>query len=322
MGSFPEGFARPIAWAAAQEGERPTSDHRLLVGAIVLALIASVCFNMGLAIQKRAALTLPHFKWPLMDALRSFVVHRGWLAGNLLVALGWCLQFVAFLFAPVGVVLPAVAAGVGLQAWLAQRWFNEKLHPSEWAGVAACSLGVLLVALSVDPHHDASSRFMHGGVLTCSVGALAALAALALWLARHGRWREGALATAAGLLYATTGLLTKALSITSFHDRSPGLSLGLVVLLAGISVAALLVAQAAYQRGRSMVVVPVMGALADFVPVALSPSVFSEGWPHGYHSLVRIFGFAFILCGLWLLARPESVDTWLEQELEKLEEKT
>jgi drug/metabolite transporter (DMT)-like permease len=278
-----------------------------LFGGIALALSASFCFNVGLALQKRAALSLPRVRGWSPATVVAFVRNRAWLAANATIAAGWILQFLALRIAPIGVVMPAVAAGVVFQAWLAVRWFGERLGASESCGIAACAVGVVLIGMSIDSSLEIASSSIDLQRTGLVVVVLGASSAFAIGAARFdSRWSESGLAIAAGLLYAGTGLLTKVLGIFAARDGA-ALEVALTVLvMLALGGAAIFVLQAAQQRGRALVVVPVMGVLADFLPALLGPLVFGEVWPRGRFAWLRLAALLTILIGMFLLARTAS----------------
>lgn len=280
-------------------------ERSVLLLGMGLGLCASLCFNLGLALQKRAALDLPRLRSASIGALRGFLTSRGWLGAGALISSGWLLQFAALSFAPIGLVMPAVAAGVAFQALLAQRWFGERLTPPDLAGVAACSAGVVLMALSLDPRGELTGLDIDWARTLITAGSLAFLALVLAGVARgSGSWSGTGLGAAAGLLFAATGILTKALGIGALHEQSVPVSaatLALMLLLGGL---ALTLLQAAHQRGRAIVVIPLMGMLADFIPASMGALLFAEPWPAGWPRAVRLFAFAAIAVGILLLARP------------------
>jgi len=175
------------------------SNANVLFAGVVIALIASLCFNVGLALQKRAALSLPRVRGFSLATLAAFASNRPWLLANATIGAGWILQFLALRLAPIGIVMPAVAAGVVFQAWLAVRWFGERLGPSETCGIAACAVGVVLIGMSIDPSLEAASSNLDPRMTSFVIAVLAAASALGVAAARFdARSSESALAISAG----------------------------------------------------------------------------------------------------------------------------
>jgi uncharacterized membrane protein len=225
------------------------------------------------------------------------------------VTAGWIIQFFALLCAPIVIVMPAVAAGVVFQSLLCAFWLKEKLSRVEWLGIGACVVGIVLMHFSVDPRVEAASGSMNGVALAWTIASLVALALLGILAARSGRVRaETSLGAAAGLLYACTGLLTKALGITSVREHEFVVALSIVATMIALTLAALWIVQAAYQRGRALVIIPLMCMIADFLPALIGPELFEEPWPQGNFALLRVASLAVILVGsVLLVARGETL---------------
>ncbi len=273
---------------------------------IALGIAAALAFNLGLALQKRASGRLPRVaENPGGDVatVKAFFSDPIWLAGSTCLLLGWGLEWLALLYAPIGLVLPAMPAGGALLAILAVRWFGEHLRKSEWAGVVACCGGAVLLGLSLDPDREVAGTHIVVAPLVVVVVVAFGLAALASLAIRSKRARaEIVLPLAAGIAYGATGLLTKALGValTSTH---PAVDTSLVVIaLVVLSAAGLVLLQAAWQRGRAIVVATLTTTLSTGLPVLVGPIAFDEPWPNGMKLAVRIGAFLLILLGAIALA--------------------
>ena len=77
-----------------------------------------------------------------------------WLLGTGLSILGWPLQVVALLLAPLVVVQPALAAGLLVLMFLAQRMLGEHAGRYEHLAMAAIVIGVIGAGLSAPPRSD------------------------------------------------------------------------------------------------------------------------------------------------------------------------
>lgn len=273
-----------------------------LLGGLGLGLLSAAICNVGVAIQKRAALTLPSAHGFNGATILAFVLHRAWLAGNVLTLAAWGLHGWALNLAPLTIVQPAMATGVPILAVLAIRWFHERLGRREWAGVAACTAGIAIEALSVTPGIDAAAVSTDWAGMAVVCGALLCASVTAKRAPAGTTRAEVSRAVAAGSLYAIVALLTKAL-VLSLHDGQVPLTVALVVALVVLSVIALGILQAAYQQGRAVVVMTITTVLADFSPVVLTMAVFHEPWPGGAAGWWRTLACALLVTGVFLLAR-------------------
>jgi hypothetical protein len=124
-----------------------------LVLGIGAAVGASTLYSLGIALQAMDAKEAPHDQH-LRLALAWRLVRRGrWLLGTGLSILGWPLQIVALLLAPLVVVQPALAAGLLVLMFLAQRMLHEHAGRSEYLAMAAIVIGVVGAGLAAPPRH-------------------------------------------------------------------------------------------------------------------------------------------------------------------------
>ena len=92
-------------------------------------------------------------------ALAWRLVRRArWLLGTGMSILGWPLQIVALLLAPLVVVQPALAAGLLVLMFLAQRMLHEHAGRTEYLAMAAIVIGVIGAGLAAPPRTPATAR--------------------------------------------------------------------------------------------------------------------------------------------------------------------
>src|SRR5665213_3648940 len=83
-----------------------------LVLGIGAAVGASTLYSLGIALQAMDAKEAPHEEHLRLALARNLIRRTRWLLGTALSILGWPLQVVALLLAPLVVVQPALAAGL------------------------------------------------------------------------------------------------------------------------------------------------------------------------------------------------------------------
>ena len=103
---------------------------------ILLALVATTAYNVGLILEKRAlgqmaALNLRR----VLRVLVSLATSRAWLGGFALMLTGLACQTIALTFEPVSVVQPVLASGVVLVLVLSRLVLRERLHGGDQAAV-------------------------------------------------------------------------------------------------------------------------------------------------------------------------------------------
>jgi drug/metabolite transporter (DMT)-like permease len=237
---------------------------------ILLALLATTAYNVGLVQEKRALgrmAALDIRRVPRMVA--SLLADPAWLAGFALMLLGLACQIIVLTFEPVSVVQPVLASGVALVLVLSRLVLRERLGAVEFWCVAAVAISVILLAASTGGtgtgagHHANPGSMAVVMVPSVVVGLLVAASPL------RGRSRGHRAAAAVcfgigtGLLYGVAALAIKALSGILVHNHGvASIVIGIVsspylYVLGGCSAAAMLLYQVALQSCRASILVPV-----------------------------------------------------------------
>jgi hypothetical protein len=272
-----------------------------LVLGIAAAVGASTLYSLGIAFQAMDAKEAPHETHLRLALVRRLVTRARWLLGTGLSILGFPLQVVALLLAPLVVVQPALAAGLLVLMVLGQRMLGEHAGRYEYACVLAIAIGVLGVALAAPPRSDThTSQQLTITLVLVGLGCASLLPYLL-----HVVYRSPAVVTmiGAGLAFAWSGVATKLAS----DDLSQG---HLVAAAAwGLSTAAasgvgVLSEMSSLQARPAIQVAPVVFVTQTVVPVVLAPLLLGESFaktPLGGIPLGA--SLALLLAGAALLVR-------------------
>ena len=282
---------------------------------ILLALVATMAYNVGLILEKRAL-----GQMPALDIRRvphvivSLLTSRAWLTGFALMLTGLACQTIALTFEPVSVVQPVLASGVVLVLVLSRLVLRERLHGGETWCVAAIAVSVVLLAVSstgAEDSHYANPGWMAAVMVPSAVvGLLVAAGSLRARTRKRGTAVAGVWAgVGTGLLYGIAALAIKALSgILVRHQTPAGIAIGVVsspylYVLAGCLAVAMLLFQAALQAGRASIVVPVSNVTGSVYFMIAGTWLFHEHLPESPGKLgLRMAGIA--LAVLVLVALP------------------
>jgi drug/metabolite transporter (DMT)-like permease len=276
---------------------------------IICAIGASALYNTSIALQALEAREVGH-----EHALRASLIGRlirnpRWLVATLIGLLGWPLEIVALLLAPLTVVQPCLASGLVLLLWLGVTRLGETPGRREYGAVAAIVIGVGGIAWAA-PERTTSNA---GAVPIAIALGLVAIPIVAPYLVRGRPGAAGTLAiVAAGFGYAWTAIASKLLT----DELSAGSLLVAVVWLATAAASeglALLSEMSALGRRPATRVAPVMFAVQVLVPVILAPLIFEESWsatPGGGAALV--VAILLVLVGVVSLAGSKAVGAVLE----------
>jgi drug/metabolite transporter (DMT)-like permease len=281
----------------------------MLALGIAAAVGASVLYNTSIALQAMEARDVPREHSLRISLIAKLLRNRKWLGATALGLLGWPLEIVALLLAPLTVVQPCLASGLIVLLWLGVTRLGERPGMREYLAVAAIVAGVAGVAWAAP---DRTTEHADTWAIALALG-LVAIPIAAPYLLRGKVSAAGTIAVvSAGFGYAWTAIASKLLT----DELAAG-----AVLVAGAWLAtaaaseglALLSEMSALQKRPATRVAPVMFAVQVMVPVILAPLIFMEKWsttPGGGAALVAFMLVA--LAGVVLLAGSRAVGAVLE----------
>ena len=295
----------------------------MLALGIVAAVGASLLYNTSIALQALEAREVPEEHSLRVSLIGKLVRNKRWLGATALGLVGWPLEIVALLLAPLTVVQPCLASGLILLLWLGVTRLGEAPGMREWLAVAAIVAGVGGIAWAA-PERTTDHA---GGAAIALALALVALPIAVPYLlrarSRHSprqkgvkvRWERAlgiAAVVSAGCGYAWTAIASKLLT----DELAAGAILVAVAWLATAAASeglALLSEMSALQQRPATHVAPAMFAVQILVPVFLAPLIFGESWagtPLGGLALVAFIAVA--VAGTVLLAGSRTVGAVIE----------
>ncbi|MDN3356509.1 hypothetical protein [Actinomadura sp. DC4] len=266
---------------------------------IVLGLVATVLYNAGFVLEKRALRELPPLSMRRVGRLvRLLATSKAWLTGFLVMGMGMACQVVVMSLVPLSVAQPIQLGGLALLVVFSAVFLGERTTQREWAGLGVLAVSLLLVCLSMEP----TRLGLHAGtgVMFSVIGGTVVLGLVAFVAAMRSGTRAGKPAllygAASGLLYGAAGLQTK--GVSGFLAEDPHHFVGRTLsspypyLYLVLSGAGLLLFQTALQRGRASIVVPVSSVVGSVYTVLAGTAVFGEPLPEDPVRLVlRSAGF-------------------------------
>jgi hypothetical protein len=272
-----------------------------LVLGIGAAVGASTLYSLGIALQAMDAKRAPHEEHLRLALALGLIKRTRWLLGTGLSLLGWPLQVVALLLAPLAVVQPALAAGLLVLMFLGERMLGERAGRYEYMAMAAIILGVIGAALCAPAR--STSHGPEDVTITIVLIGLALASLLPYLLRVLGRSRAELTMLCGGLAFGWSGVATKL--------ASDNLSRGHLLQAAGWSLAtaaasavATLSEMSALQSRPAIQVAPVVFVTQTVVPLVLAPLLFGESFgatPLSGAPLVA--SLALLVTGAALLAR-------------------
>jgi hypothetical protein len=267
---------------------------------IAAAIGASTLYSLGIALQALDARQAPDREHLRIGLLLGLVRRARWLAGTLLSMLGWPLQVIALLLAPLVVVPPALAVGLLVLLFLGEHMLDERPGRNEYIAVILIIVGVLGAALTAP-----ARTTNHADRLTITLVLIGlGVASLLPYMLRalHHRSADVTM-VGAGLAFAWSALATK----LAADDLSSGR--WTVAAAWGLSTAAasgvgVLSEMSALQERPAILVAPVVFVTQTVVPVVLAPTLLGESFSSTPLGGVPLsLSLATLLVGAAMLAR-------------------
>ncbi|MFD4137503.1 hypothetical protein [Streptomyces sp. NPDC058572] len=283
------------------------------------ALLANVLYSVGFVLEKRALGHLPALstRRPVRVVL-VLLTSPLWLVGSLALAAGFAAQLVVYRALPIAAAQGIFVSGLVLLLLLSSAVLGEQPSGRERYALGAVLVALLMVVASVRDGEDVvSSGAPWTLVLLVCVPTLAA----GVWLygrverlarRRHRVPTNGiGYGVAVGLLYGVSSLAIKGASsrLTSAGLGEAARSLlgsPYPYLLLFTAVAGLIMSQAALQRCRASLIVPVCTTVTCLFTAVLGTLTFGETLPEDPLLLtLRVAGTALALSVLLAMPRHD-----------------
>ncbi|WAZ27079.1 hypothetical protein STRCI_002703 [Streptomyces cinnabarinus] len=283
------------------------------------ALLANVLYSTGFVLEKRALATLPEVSIRRPARLLRLVLGSPlWIGGSLALAAGFAAQLAVYRTLPIAAAQGLFVSGLVLLVLLSARLLGEETSGRERYALAAILAALLMVVLSLrEGSENVSQDAPYPLILLVCVPSLAA----GVWLynsaERRTRHRHRLPTTgveygvAVGLLYGVSSLAIKGVSSRLTADGWGGALLGLLrspypYLLLFTGAFGLVMSQAALQRCRASLIVPVCTTVTCLYTAVLGTLSFGEALPEDPVRLtLRVAGIALAIAVLLSMPRHD-----------------
>ncbi|MGW1956483.1 hypothetical protein ACWCPI_27670 [Streptomyces sp. NPDC001920] len=283
------------------------------------ALLANTLYSLGFVLEKRALTALPEVTVRQPARLLRLVLGSPlWIGGSLALAAGFAAQLVVYRTLPIAAAQGIFVSGLVLLVLLSARLLGEETSGRERYSLAAILAALLMVVLSLREGRDAGDAVSRAAPYPLILLVCVPSLALGVWLynsaERRTRHRHRLPTTgveygvAVGLLYGVSSLAIKGVSSYLTASGIGGALLDLLrspypYLLLFTGAFGLVMSQAALQRCRASLIVPVCTTVTCVYTAVLGTLSFGETLPEDPLRLaLRVAGTALAL-GV-LLAMP------------------
>lgn len=279
----------------------------------VMAAVAAGClYNLAVVVQKSQAEVVAESG---VAILGSLVARPLWLLGVAIQVLGLVFHGYALTAAPVTVVQPIIAAGIGFLVLFAALILRERPSARELVGMLLSVSGVSLLALQIDG--PVSLAPLDDQDFAYAIASATALAGALWWFGRSGRVATTGIGAAlvggaAGVGQGMSDAMNRlAGAWFAPHGWTPPtwIMCTALVLLFLFGFQGFVAAQNAFQRYRANTVVPCMITAQLFVPVAMAIILFGQPGPRdASDASLWALALSLTFAGIVWLARAPAVD--------------
>jgi drug/metabolite transporter (DMT)-like permease len=276
----------------------------MLAAGLIAAIVSSVLFNLGVALQAIEARRAPREEGLRVSLIWDLLHRRLWVFGLGVEWLGVPLEILAFAWAPFVVVQPLLACGLLLLLAVAGRLLGERPTLDAMVGVGAIIVGIALIAWGAPGEQD-THRGAFAVIAVMGGLVLASLVPFALRGRRLDTAMTAVLGSACG--FAATNVAMKLMADDFGNDHFPQAAAWLAVAaFAGFG--ATVTGMTALQRAPATTVIPISTAVQTFLPVALEPLFLEESFRDASLGGVPLLvGLGVMLAGIVVLARTKTV---------------
>ena len=276
----------------------------MLAAGLIAGIVASVLFNLGIALQAIEARRAPAAE-ALHASLIWDLLHRPrWVAGLGVEWVGVPLEILAFAWAPFVVVQPLLACGLLVLLAVAHRLLDERPGRDAYLGVGLVIVGIGLIAWGAPGEQDTHRG---AGAVIAVVAGLVLVSFIPFAL--RGRRLDTALTAVLGSAcgFAATNVAMKLMADDFGNDHF--LQAGSWLAVAAVAgFGATVTGMTALQRAPATTVIPISTAVQTFLPVALEPLFLRESFRDAsLDGIPLVVGIVVMLVGIVVLARTRQV---------------
>src|SRR6202000_2798224 len=188
----------------------------MLAAGLTAGIVASVLFNLGIALQAIEARRTPREESLRVSLILDLLHRPRWVVGLVVEWVGVPLEILAFAWAPFVVVQPLLACGLLVLLAVAHRLLDERPGRDALLGVGFVIVGIALIAWGAPGEQDT-----HRGAFAVIAGVAGLVLASFLPFALRGRRLDTALTAVLGSAcgFAATNVAMKLMADDLGNDH-------------------------------------------------------------------------------------------------------
>lgn len=266
--------------------------------AVLISLVSAVCYAMAAVVQERTAADTA--------GVRGALARGSWWWSVALNATGALLHVVALRYGPLTLVQPLGALSLVVAVPLGSLVARRRTSRTQWRGMALTLAGLTALLTVTASGHAPDDTLHTTEMLGVALAAVAAIAVLVRFAARHSTLEGLAFAAASGVASGVGSTLAQKLVVGPTVSWSTALVAALTV---GFAVGGLLLSQRAYRSGLGGPLA-LLTLLNPVTASAVGIALLGEGFQYGETgTLLALAGAVAAVHGVTLLSRPQSPAT-------------
>ncbi len=272
---------------------------------LVLAVLASTLMALGLLMMKSRAAALPDARGlRIVRSVITWLRDPMWTAGMTVQIVGWVMYITAVSQVPVSMVAVMMQGGIALFVIFSVLVLGERARPTEWAGIVAVVIGMILLSMSLSAGAEQGTTNVRVVIALSMVLLVVAAASFAV-----PRLAQGGIAQAvgSGIAFGLAGLFTKAMT-DAFEASSADIIMRVIAspwvyAMIAANVTGMIMLQNSFHQARGIITMPLSGALSNLVPIAGGMLAFGERLPSDpVAAAMRVAAFALTIAASATLA--------------------
>ncbi|MHA1293966.1 MAG: hypothetical protein ACTSQJ_15025 [Promethearchaeota archaeon] len=292
----------------------------IIISGIILALIATFCFNLAIIFQKKGLTQgLPEIKFDegiisILESFKEFFKNKSWIFGFFLGIIGWFPYIIAMALVGILVVQPIVSVGLIVFVIAAKKILNERVSIFEVCAIGMLAIAPILIAFAGILQADIDLyKFVIPLLIFLTIFISISISCFLISKSKRGTQFEGLFIMFTGaILYALGAIFTNILAeaivlakinplffweiifgIFWFAFASSYFHLWLFLGFWGMvffNVFSVIFYQSAFQKGKAIIMFPILNSFALLIPILAGLLVFHQGF-----SNYALFSIAIVL---------------------------
>jgi drug/metabolite transporter (DMT)-like permease len=285
----------------------PPSDNLALM--LVLALLASALFALGMLMMKSRAHRLPVAQGAgTLRAVGAWLRDPIWSAGLIVQTVGYAVYIASLSEAPISMVSVMMQGGIALFVLFAVLFLGERASTREWLGIAITIIGMMILAMTLSSG-EIQAPVDDTAMLVLSI----VLVAIGFAPMTIPTLKDNGIAAAifSGVIFGLASIYTKAMAddfVESsmreilIHAATNPYVYGVIIG----NVVGMVALQNSFSDARGIIAMPLSSALSNILPIAGGMIVFGERLPpEPRAATLRILAFGLTVLGSGLLANAQ-----------------